>query len=548
MLPGKALTPAILFQIARRRVWLIAVPPVVTLFAALLYSANIIDLYQSEMLIAVDPQRVPESYVRSTITLGADRRLEALKVKVLSRSALLDLIERFNLYPRERAVVPIEDVIGRVRTAIGMVMQIPRPRWGEEPQPTAFRVQFTYTDPAVAQKVTSELGQLFVDQNVRDRGAQAGATSRFLDGQLAAARAELEAQERRLEQFRQRHGNALPSQMVSNQQAQASAQMRAQSIVESVARDRDRKMMLERLYREAVHDASVSPPSVVSQRQPAGGEPPPSSARQQLATAKATLATLEQRYTPDHPDVARARRMVRELEPKAAEEATALVATAAAPATSAASVSAGTTPEGGLSAERRESLRQMRAEIESLDRQIGFKETEEGRVRSEITEYQRRIEAVPGIESEWAALTRDYDTKQTAYKDLLGKSAAAQLATNLEEEDIGERFRIVDAASYPVRPVASKRLMYNAGGCAAGLALGLALALLLELRDKSFRTATDVVDVLALPVLATVPRVQTSVERSRERRLRVVVSMAGLAGVCIATYMTWALKLWNSVW
>ena len=43
----------------------------------------------------------------------------------------------------------------------------------------------------------------------------------------------------------------------------------------------------------------------------------------------------------------------------------------------------------------------------------------------------------------WVKLTRDYDTQQLAYRELLTKSTAAQVAANLEDQDIGERFRIV---------------------------------------------------------------------------------------------------------
>ncbi len=51
------------------------------------------------------------------------------------------------------------------------------------------------------------------------------------------------------------------------------------------------------------------------------------------------------------------------------------------------------TPE---EARRRDKLREMRAEIESLDRQIAFKEAEEKRMRAEIGSYQARLEASPG--------------------------------------------------------------------------------------------------------------------------------------------------------
>lgn len=534
MLPGKKLDPTFIVQALRRRIWLVVIPPVVTLFAALVYSSTLPDLYQSEMLIAVDPQRVPDSIIRSTVTLGTDRRLEALKVKVLSRTALEGLIKEFDLYPEERKTMLLEDVVAKLRGSIEMVMQIPRPRWGEEPQPTAFRVLYTYTDPDAATKVAQRLGNYFVEQNILDRGAQASATNKFLEQQLAESRKKLEAQDKRLEEFRQRHGRELPTQMTSNMQALTSAQTQVQAIVESAARDRDRKMMLDRLYREAAAERST-PVAVAA----SGSAPTTGSAQQQLAAARASLTALELRYKADHPDVLRARRQIAELEPRAEAEAKALAAAAPAGSTDVLS------PEA--SPAQRESLRQMRAEIESLDRQIAFKEAEERRVRGEIAEYQRRVEAVPGLESEFVALTRDYDTQQIAYRELLAKSETAQLAANLEDESISERFRIVDPAVVPVRPMPSQRIRYNAIGLGLGLLLGLGLAALLELRDKSFRSESDVLDVLSLPVLATVPYVASASEKVRGQRRRLAVSVAGMACVAVAGYVAWSLRLWKSL-
>lgn len=537
MLPGKKLTLPEIIQMARRRVWLILLPPAVTLFAALIYSSRLPDLYQSEMLIAVDPQRVPDSIIRSTVTLGTDRRLEALKVKVLSRTALEQLIEEFDLYPEERKTMLMEDVVARMRANVEMVMQIPRPRWGEEPQPTAFRVLYTYTDPEKATKIVERVGGYFIEQNVLDRGAQAGATNKFLEQQLAESRARLEQQEKRLEAFRERHGQELPTQASTNIQALTSSRTQVQSIVESMARDRDRKLMLERLYRDALAERSTSPVTPVVA---ANGGTTVGTLQQQLATARANLAALEQRYTADHPDVSRARRQVAELEPRAAAEAKAAAATRAA-------AEPGQPVGDGLTEPQRENLRQMRAEIESLDRQIAFKESEERRVRAEIAEYQRRVEAVPGLESEFAALTRDYDTQQTAYKELLAKSETAKLAANLEEESIGERFRVVDPAQVPVRPLPSQRIRSNAIGLAIGLVLGLGVAMLLELRDKSFRTEADVLDVLSLPVLATVPYVETEAEKVRGQKRRLWLSLGSATCVLVAGYVAWSLKLWNGL-
>jgi len=537
MLPGKKLgLPEVLLAL-RRRIWLVALPPLVTFFVALLYSSTLPDVYQSDMLIAIDPQRVPDAFVRSTVTLETDRRLDTLTVQVLSRTVLEELIEEFDLYQEARRTKPLEDVVDHMRRHVGVDLEIPRPRWGQPPQPSAFHVRFTYDDPTIAAQVTQHIGTLFVEQNSKDRGALAGATNRFLETQLNEARRKLEGQESRLEDFRQRHGKELPTQMLSNMNALTNAQLQAQSLVESLARDRDRKQMLERLYREAASE----PPLVTSAgTSPAGPNAAlVGSAQQQLATARATLKNLKLRYKADHPDVVRAERLVAELEPTAEEEMKIAAATQGqAPSESAPIVA---------DPARREALRQMRAEVESLDRQVAFKESEEQRVRSEIAEYQRRIEAVPGLESEWVALTRDYDTQQQAYKELLAKSTAAQVAMNLEAQDIGERFRIVDPAAVPVHPLPAVRARVNAIGLAIGLLLGLGVVALLEIRDASFRSDADVLEVLALPVLASVPLIQTAEDRKSRQQRSLALSVAGIACAALASYLTWTLKLWNSL-
>lgn len=531
MLPGKVLTPADLMQMARRRAWLIAVPPILTLFAALVYSSRVPDVYQSDMLISIDPQRVPDAFVRSTVTLATDQRMDAIAVQVTSRTNLERMIAELDLYPAQRRVQPMEDIVALMRENIAVELERPRqgPR-GPEP-PNAFHVRFTYTDPNVAAAVTQQLGSLFVEQNSRDRRGLAQSTNTFLEAQLEDARKRLEVQEKKLEAFREQHGRELPTQMQSNMQAITSAQMQAQGLVESTARDRDRKLMLERLYREALNE-----PAPVTAGQPAQGggaalPPAGASPQEQLAAARANLASLELRYKPDHPDVVRAKRLVAELEPKAAEAA------------------GGSTGGAALSGDpaRRERLRQMSAEIESLERQIAFKESEEQRLRGEIAEYQRRVEAVPGLESDWAALTRDYDTQQAAYKELLTKSEAARLAVDLEQEQIGESFRIVDPAGVPVAPLPSLRPQINAGGLVLGLLLGVGIAALLEVRDSSFRTEGEVLDALSLPVLASVPRVPSSAEILRERRRALWLSVVGGILLVGMGYVTWSLKLWTSL-
>jgi hypothetical protein len=87
-------------------------------------------------------------------------------------------------------------------------------------------------------------------------------------------------------------------------------------------------------------------------------------------------------------------------------------------------------------------------------------------------------------------------------------------------------------------------LQINSAGALAGLAIGFGLLLLLEYRDRSLRTEEDVLDALALPVLALVPRMMSVVERQRHRRRRRVVRFA-LASTVLFVVVGGAFIAWR---
>jgi polysaccharide chain length determinant protein (PEP-CTERM system associated) len=547
MLPNRTFTPAVVLDMVQRRIGLFVIP-VVMLFAALLVSSTIKNLYESDMLIAIIPQRVPDNFIRSTVNQRSDERLDELSVVVKSRTNLEQLITELNLYPEQRAKLPITDVIAIMNKDLEVALEPSRRGpYGPEP-PRAFHVKFTYVDPRVAALVTQRIGAGFVEENSKGRTALAKASNSFLESELEQARRRLEEQEHRVEIFRQQHGKELPTQLQSNMEAIRGKQMQAQALVDQIARDRDRKLVVEALLRGASAERPVSstqPTATATSGDPVAGGATGVSAQSRLATAKANLAGLLTRYTENHYDVKRLREQIAQLEKQAQAEAQQAQQEAQNnPTTTPAPAAEVVDP---LEAQRREAIRLQRAELESLDRQITFKEGAEKALRDEIADYQHRIEAVPGIESEWVALNRDYDTIQTQYKELLAKSEAAKMAVNLEQREIGEQFRIVDPAQVPVHPVTSIRGAINGGGLVLGLVLALGIALFLEIRDKSFRSQVDVMDVLALPVLASVPRIVDAAAKTRQRNRRWALSAVALVSVVSAGYLTWALKLWNSL-
>jgi polysaccharide chain length determinant protein (PEP-CTERM system associated) len=559
MLPGRKYRPEDIIRIVQKRIWFLVVPIFVATFVALLISRSKPDLFTSETLVQVLGQRVPEGYVRSTVTSTVDERLKTITEVIKSRSQLEQVINEFNLYPRERLEQPMEEVVEAMRAAVSVEPAAGAP--GRRPMPgqvTAFKVSFTYEDKGPALSVTQRLTDLLIAENTRMRSNSAEKTSEFLQGQLADAARQLKEQEQKLEAFRLRHVGRLPNQLESNMQAVQTTQMERQSVVESLARDRDRKMILERLYNEAsAESVAVVTPTVAAPSAPGQGADPnalptAATAQQQLALAKARLAQLELRLKPEHPDVIRARRQVADLGKQAEAEAREDDTRRQAQSTAAASATP-TQPSPAARAitpeeqNRRARLREQRAEIDSLNRQIAFKEEQERQLSARIADYRSRIESIPGIESEWVELTRDYDTMQQSYRTLLAKSEESKVAANLELQQIGEQFRVLDPPRVSDQAASSKRLQVNIGGFAIGLLLGLGMIGFLEFRDTSFRTESDVLGALALPVLAAVPFAPNAADVAAARRRR--MATLGVAGSLFiaAGVLAFYLKLWKFV-
>ena len=119
MIPGKRYTAEDFLRIAWRRKWVIAIPFVVASVATYVIVKHLPNRYQSKTLILVVPQRVPDSYVHSTVSAPIEDRLRSISEQILSRSRLERIIRDFNLYAKERQRLTTEDVVEKFHKLAG---------------------------------------------------------------------------------------------------------------------------------------------------------------------------------------------------------------------------------------------------------------------------------------------------------------------------------------------------------------------------------------------------------------------------------------------
>jgi polysaccharide chain length determinant protein (PEP-CTERM system associated) len=518
VIPGKQYTFETVLEVARRRKWLIILPTLLLGAIGAGIVAYLPNVYKSETLILVVPQRVPESYVRSTITARIEDRLQTISQQILSRTRLEQIVTDFNLYAEERANQELmEDIVERMRTRdIGI----------EIIKGDAFRVSYQADDPRTAMRVTERLASLFIDESLRDREVLAEGTSQFLATQLDEARRQLVATETKLQEYQRLANGELPSQMSANLQGQHNAEMALQSLGEDLNRDRERRITLERTVTEILEEPDTPKPAPDKIGEAAR------TLEEELALAKQALLAVELKLKPEHPDVRKQRRAVAELEARVAAQK--LDGTLASRPTGAVAL---------MDPAKRKRLMDARAQLENLDRQIEAKIAEESRLRGLVSMYQARIENTPVREAELAALTRDYETQQNTYRSLLQKKEESQISANLEKRQIGEQFKVLDPARMPERPASPDRPRLYLIAALVALAMGFGCAALAEFFDRTLRNEADVRAALNLMVLATVPVMRDAAQSTRRLRRALAVGTAALVTILAAGATAW--RLWS---
>ena len=162
-------------------------------------------------------------------------------------------------------------------------------------------------------------------------------------------------------------------------------------------------------------------------------------------------------------------------------------------------------------------VQQLRAQLRAMELGIAQKQRDQARIQGQLRMYQDRISSSPAVQEEYKSITRDTQTAQQFYDDLLAKMNQSKMATDLERRQQGEQFSVMDEPNLPESPTFPKRGVFVGGGAAAGIALGLLLIGLLEYRDTAMRSERDVWAFTKLPTLAVI-EFTMGAERTEGRR------------------------------
>lgn len=385
---------------------------------------------------------------------------------------------------------------------------------------SGFKTGFRGSDPKFVYAVAAYTAKAFLEEDRTIRIERASSTASFLEDQISNAEAETVEWEQRIAEFKVQNACCLPELKVLNMGVIERTEHELESLhprIRILAQERtfirsqldeilkqnvstDRLAILEEEYVTLVANYGSDHPDVVRVRReisaiasigPAGDED------NTLLDLRVQLAEAKRRYSDVHPDVIRLSREIAVLE---AEKP-------------------GDRKIGQNRLLENPRYLRLREEINAIDSELGTLRAQAPELRQRIEEYEDRLMRTPQVESEYQALTRQLETATVNVENLQERSILARQTEALESTDFGARLVQAESATMPIKPSGPARVIIGLVGAFLACSLGLGVVLVAEMTDATVRRSRDVLRIMQVVPIATIPVVHNSLSTSNDQRV-----------------------------
>src|SRR5882724_7453809 len=510
--------PSEYLKIILRRKWLIILPIIAVTAAVVLVVYRLPDVYESVTLIVVRPSTLPTNIVPIATEDNLTRQLTGIAQVVTSRSSLEPLVEKYDLYKTERLRgEPMELIIDMMRKDIKVEVNTSR-----NDITNGFNITVRGRNPRITQAVTAELASMYIDAQNKNSVNSTASAKQFMENQVRQTKDELDAIDKQRLDFMQKNVGNLPTEATSLVGQLTGLREQQKALISEVGRLQDRRsgltsqLTLMKKQSEQIRDDVAENTT----------DPKTTLAWAELVKRKSDLQSeLQHMLTelkPKHPDVIAKQaqldsvtkemdQMIAEWKEKIKEKQDKLK----------------NRPDLSVAATDSE-IKLVEGEIKREQQMLSDNEKQIGAI-------SERINSVPGAEVALGALDRDYQTKKTAYDQLLAQQAKITLSADAATQQQADGIDVIDPANLPSKPVAPKRFLLSGVGLIVGLGLGLILTGILEIpRLLTIESSEDVRHYTGLPVLVSVPELLTAQEARAVPRRRRLLLAAGVTATILS--------------
>ncbi|MDA8306203.1 MAG: hypothetical protein M0Z81_05175 [Deltaproteobacteria bacterium] len=514
------------------------------------------DIYQSSATIMVQYPQLPANLVESTVTSYANQRIEGITEQIMSRSRILNLADKFDLLPGERQKLPAEDIVKKIRKRIHVETIDAQIKQADQYKPAlmtiAFKLSYEDENPDKARDVATELTSCFMEKNRQDQRKHARNATRFLEAQLGEAKARLDKLEARLAKYRQAHLEELPEfasmnmekiQTITNDISNLDMQIRQSEEERAVVTTRLAEVdpfgtmspqvlsTQQRLQQARLEEANLQSrysalnPLVGAKKREVkllerevGNENDTVQIRARLTRLETELCDLKSRYTDKYPAVKRKKLEIERVK----KELRAAQSMASQPSI------------GRFEAAANPAYIELASEAQKADVSIQAMKAQKAAFEKQLKSAYAKLRSMPVVSEEYNELQTDYQNARTNLTDLQQKLAAAKLAQGMEDQQLGETFKVIEPPFLPEKPVKPKRLVIILVGIVLAMGVSVATASFMEYSDSLVYDAETVEKLAGLNVFSTIPKIVTAYEIKQARKKKVLIGIGVLVGIAVA--------------
>jgi len=508
-------------------------------------------VYKSSSTILIEQQEIPPELVMSTVTSYAAERIQTIQARVMSRTNLLKIIDKFKLYEDERKFETTEEIIERMQEDVSLDIisaEVVDPRTGRPSSATiAFTLSFKGESPGTVQRVANELTTLYLSENLTSRAQKASETSIFFKDETERLGKQIDDLESKLATFKQKHADALPEL----QQLNLNVLQRKETELTTI--DATLRTLDEKKFYLTGQLAQIDP-----------GNPAVPGSVERLKALQAEYASARSKYSDEHPDIIRLKSEIASLEKETGRSNNVDAITDELKLLNGELAQkrqkyTGSHPDITSLQEKIASLNSQLAEVKSRPVDEHYKEqadnplyiTVESQlagVKSEINsariqredvlkkiaELEQSLYSAPQVEREYLVLKRDYENAVIRYQETKAKQMQADIAKQLEAESKGEKFTLIDPAALPEKPVSPNRAAIIFLGFILAFGSAMGFAIVADAIGGTVRGARSVQRLLGALPLSTIPYEMNLQDRVKSKRIKKRVVILFVAVIVFA--------------
>ena len=544
-------------KIVKKRRKFLFIPLFVIAALSVILAVVLPSVFRSSATILIEEQEIPSELVKSTVTTFADQRIQIISQRIMSRSNLIEIIKKYDLYADDRKSKTEEKILEKMRKLIKVETisaDVVDPRSGRPTQATiAFSLAFDDQSPAQAQKVANELTSLFLKENIKSRTESAENAALFLTEEAHRLKDKIQQLQSKLATFKEQNLHQLPEANQLNQQELTSltnqlmsldsqersalerkfylegqlAQIDPNALATNAVGNRvfdmkDRLKQLQSEYPSLVARYSDHHPDVLktkreidSLQKEIGSNTDLNKLKAELTEREADLALLLKQYSSKHPDVVKLQKQVSALQQALSE------------------ASQNNYSNVDLQPDNPAYIT-LKSQMDAADSDIKSIAYTREKIQSKIEELRNHLMQAPLVEKDYMDLVQELNNTNLRYQEVSAREMEAQISQQLEIEKKGERFTLIDPPQEPLEPVSPNRIAILFLGMVLAVAGGFGCVALAEMMDSSIHSEKAITSILGVGPLASIPYLENRLEQENAQKNRRILLIGAVISALIA--------------